>query len=113
MYENRSDLNRFLGGGTFDIAIVTISPLGMYHVRSTNGNTRLGGAKFVDLLMKHFVDKLLDKLEGMPDLVPVNMDLFNNKELSVIRAACEKAKKELSTKTETEIIVSDQRYEIH
>lgn len=73
----------------------------MYDVRATNGNTRLGGAKFVDRLMQYFSENL----EGGP----VDMDSFNSMEVSVIRAACEKAKKELSTMEKTEIVVSEHR----
>lgn len=62
----------------------------MYHVRSTNGNTRLGGSKFVDLLMNLFARKM-----------NIDIDSCNDHALSVIRAACEQAKKDLSKETET------------
>lgn len=91
------------GGGTLDIAVVSINSNGMYHVRSTNGNTKLGGSKFVDALMEFCVRKLNDKMYDTE---------FSKEEMSVLRTTCEKAKEELSIQSETEIIVSDQKIPI-
>lgn len=93
--------NHNSGGGTFDIAIVSINEVGMYHVRSTNGNTRLGGAKFVDRLLEFCFAKL--NIEGSN---------LSSDELSVLRAECEKVKKQLSIQTETIIVVSEQEVKI-
>lgn len=69
----------------------------MYHVRATNGNTRLGGAKFSELLVNMYINKLQD--------MAINIE-FSNEELCIIRAECEKAKIALSHIAETEIILA-------
>lgn len=69
--------------------------MGMYHVRATNGNTRLGGAKFVDALMEYCIDKLEDRA--------IDVD-FTAEELSLIRVQCEKAKNLLSEQDTAENI---------
>lgn len=92
------------GGGTFDIAILSIDSLGMYHVRSTNGNTLLGGATFVDRLMQFCIDKLKDMMIDTE---------FSKEELSLIRTACKRAKTELSMKEETEIVISELKIPIN
>lgn len=75
----------------------------MYHVRSTNGNTKIGGAKFVDRLINYCMGKLKDMMIETE---------FNNMELTTIRAACEVAKTQLSTQNATDIIISDQKIHI-
>lgn len=77
--------------------------MGMYHVRSSNGNTRLGGAKFVDAMVEFCIEKL-EKLS-----IDVN---FNDTELSQIRVQCEKAKQELSSKNSAEIIIGNEKISI-
>ncbi|KAF5076146.1 Chaperone protein DnaK [anaerobic digester metagenome] len=83
-----------LGGGTFDVSIIEIGD-GVIEVLSTNGNTRLGGDDFdqrvIDFLVAEF-----KKAEGM-DLSKDKMAMQRLKE------AGEKAKKELSTVTTTNI----------
>ncbi len=83
-----------LGGGTFDVSIIEIGG-GVIEVLSTNGNTRLGGDDFdqriIDFLVAEF-----KKAEGM-DLAKDKMAMQRLKE------AAEKAKKELSTVTTTNI----------
>ncbi len=83
-----------LGGGTFDVSIIEIGD-GVIEVLSTNGNTRLGGDDFdqrvIDFLVAEF-----KKAEGM-DLSKDKMAMQRLKE------AAEKAKKELSTVTTTNI----------
>ncbi len=83
-----------LGGGTFDVSIIEIGG-GVIEVLSTNGNTRLGGDDFdqriIDFLVAEF-----KKAEGM-DLSKDKMAMQRLKE------AAEKAKKELSTVTTTNI----------
>ncbi|MDD3393298.1 MAG: molecular chaperone DnaK [Clostridia bacterium] len=83
-----------LGGGTFDVSIIEIGD-GVIEVLSTNGNTRLGGDDFdqrvIDFLVAEF-----KKTEGM-DLSKDKMAMQRLKE------AAEKAKKELSTVSTTNI----------
>ncbi|MBN1466027.1 molecular chaperone DnaK [candidate division KSB1 bacterium] len=83
-----------LGGGTFDISILEIGD-GVFEVKSTNGDTHLGGDDFDQHIIDWMVDEFL-KLEGV-DLSKDPMALQRLKE------AAEKAKTELSTTTQTEI----------
>lgn len=88
------------GGGTFDTAIVTIDSMGMHDVRSTNGNTRLGGAKFNDALMRLCIKK-------------AKIDLMLDKEqISAIRASCEEGKKILSSCDKAEILIGTESIEV-
>ena len=83
-----------LGGGTFDITILSIED-GVYEVKATNGNTFLGGEDFDRRIMQHILE--LFKKEH-------NIDLSEDKiALQRIKEAAEKAKHELSTIMETEI----------
>ncbi|MBN2356546.1 molecular chaperone DnaK [candidate division KSB1 bacterium] len=83
-----------LGGGTFDISILEIGD-GVFEVKSTNGDTHLGGDDFDQRVIDWMVDEFL-KLEGV-DLSKDAMALQRLKE------AAEKAKCELSTTSQTEI----------
>jgi molecular chaperone DnaK len=83
-----------LGGGTFDISILEIGD-GVFEVKSTNGDTHLGGDDFDQHVMKWMLDEF-KKDQGI-DLSKDRMALQRLKE------AAEKAKCELSTVTETEI----------
>ena len=83
-----------LGGGTFDISILEIGE-GVIEVKSTNGNTYLGGDDF-DLRIMDWMVEEFKKDQGI-DLKSDRMALQRLKE------AAEKAKVELSTATETEI----------
>jgi heat shock protein 5 len=49
-----------LGGGTFDVSILTIED-GIFEVLSTNGDTHLGGEDFDQRVMKHFVGEIKKK----------------------------------------------------
>jgi len=85
-----------LGGGTFDISILEIDPeIGTFEVKSTNGDTHLGGDDYDDVLIHHLADTFR-KQEGV-DLRKDPMALQRLKE------AAEKAKCELSTVMETTI----------
>ena len=84
-----------LGGGTFDISILDIGDEGVYEVKSTNGNTFLGGDDFDQVLIHWLVDGF--KKENGVDLKNDQMALQRLKE------AAEKAKCELSSSLETEI----------
>ena len=83
-----------LGGGTFDISILEIGE-GVFEVKSTNGDTHLGGDDFDDRIIKWMVEEF-KKDQGI-DLSKDRMALQRLKE------AAEKAKCELSSTTETEI----------
>ena len=83
-----------LGGGTFDISILEIGD-GVFEVRSTNGDTHLGGDDFDQRVMDWLADEF-KKQEGI--------DLRNDPmALQRLKEAAEKAKCELSTTLETEI----------
>jgi molecular chaperone DnaK len=83
-----------LGGGTFDISILELGD-GVFEVRSTNGDTHLGGDDFDQCVIDHLAEEF-KKQEGV-DLRKDPMALQRLKE------AAEKAKCELSTVMETEI----------
>ena len=83
-----------LGGGTFDVSIIEIGD-GVIEVLATNGDTRLGGDDFDEKVTRWMIDEF-KKQEGV-DLGADRMALQRLKE------AAEKAKKELSTATTTNI----------
>jgi molecular chaperone DnaK len=83
-----------LGGGTFDISILDLGE-GVFEVKSTNGDTHLGGDDFDRVLIDYLADEF-KKQENM-DLKKDPMALQRLKE------AAEKAKIELSSSTETEV----------
>lgn len=83
-----------LGGGTFDVSILEIGD-GVFEVRSTNGDTHLGGEDFDNKIVNHFLD-VFKKEEGI--------DLRNDKAaMQRLKDEAEKAKKELSSTNQTEI----------
>ncbi len=83
-----------LGGGTFDISILEIGE-GVFEVKSTNGNTHLGGEDF-DLRVVEYLANEFKKDQGI--------DLRNDKmALQRLKEAAEKAKMELSSSQETDI----------
>jgi molecular chaperone DnaK len=83
-----------LGGGTFDISILEIQK-GVFEVKSTNGDTHLGGEDFDIALVRHLVDKF--KQDSGIDLSGDRMAIQR------IREASEKAKCELSSTVSTDI----------
>ena len=83
-----------LGGGTFDVSIIDIGD-GVIEVLSTNGDTRLGGDDYDERITKWLVDEF--KAQEGVDLSQDKMALQRLKE------AAEKAKKELSSATTTDI----------
>uniref|UniRef100_A0AAX7V486 Stress-70 protein, mitochondrial n=1 Tax=Astatotilapia calliptera TaxID=8154 RepID=A0AAX7V486_ASTCA len=83
-----------LGGGTFDISILEIQK-GVFEVKSTNGDTFLGGEDFDQHLLRHIVKEF--KRESGVDLTKDNMALQR------VREAAEKAKCELSSSLQTDI----------
>ena len=83
-----------LGGGTFDVSIIEIGD-GVIEVLSTNGDTHLGGDDFDNAITNWMIDEFR-KAEGA--------DLYKDKmALQRLKEAAEKAKKELSTATTTNI----------
>jgi molecular chaperone DnaK len=83
-----------LGGGTFDISILELGD-GVFEVKSTNGDTHLGGDNFDQRVLDYIADEF-KKTEGI-DLRKDPMALQR------IREAAEKAKMELSTTAQTEV----------
>jgi len=83
-----------LGGGTFDISILEIGD-GVFEVKSTNGDTFLGGEDFDSAIVEYLADQFQQK---------ENMDLRKDKlALQRLKEAAEKAKIELSSSQQTEI----------
>ena len=83
-----------LGGGTFDVSILEIGD-GVFEVKSTNGDTFLGGEDFDDAIVTYLIDEF-KKDNGI--------DLRNDKlALQRLKEAAEKAKIELSSAAQTEI----------
>ena len=83
-----------LGGGTFDVSILELGD-GVFEVLATNGNTRLGGDDFDNVIMNWIVDEF-KKNEGI--------DLANDKmAMQRVKEAAEKAKIELSGMTNVNI----------
>ncbi len=83
-----------LGGGTFDVSILEIGD-GVFEVKSTNGDTFLGGEDFDDAIVNYLIDEF-KKDNGI--------DLRNDKlALQRLKEAAEKAKIELSSAAQTEI----------
>jgi len=77
-----------LGGGTFDVSLLSIDD-GIFEVKATAGDTHLGGEDFDNILMKYFIDEFKRKHK---------MDLSENKRsLRRLKTACERAKRTLSS----------------
>lgn len=83
-----------LGGGTFDVSVLQVDD-GLFRVISTNGDTHLGGDDFDQVLINHVADEF--KKEQGIDLRKDTMALQR------LQEACEKAKKELSSQSTTDI----------
>ncbi|OCH85313.1 heat shock protein 70 [Obba rivulosa] len=83
-----------LGGGTFDVSLLTIEE-GIFEVKATAGDTHLGGEDFDNRLVNHFVQEFKRKYKK---------DLSSNpRALRRLRTACERAKRTLSSATQTSI----------
>merc|ERR1711988_125314 len=83
-----------LGGGTFDVSLLTIED-GIFEVKATAGDTYLGGEDFDNRLVNHFVQEF--KRKNKKDLTS------NARSLRRLRTACERAKRTLSSTTQTSI----------
>jgi len=83
-----------LGGGTFDVSILSIED-GIFEVKSTAGDTHLGGEDFDNRMVDHFVNEFKRKHKK---------DLTGNKRaLRRLRTACERAKRTLSASAQASI----------
>ncbi|XP_067830024.1 heat shock 70 kDa protein-like [Heptranchias perlo] len=83
-----------LGGGTFDVSILTIDD-GIFEVKSTAGDTHLGGEDFDNRLVNHFIEEFKRKYKK---------DIRGNKRaVRRLRTACERAKRTLSSSTQASI----------
>ncbi|XP_072980419.1 heat shock 70 kDa protein-like [Typha angustifolia] len=90
-----------LGGGTFDVSLLTIEE-GIFEVKATAGDTHLGGEDFDNRLVNHFVSEFRRKNKK---------DISGNaRALRRLRTSCERAKRALSSTTQTTIEV-DSLYE--
>merc|ERR1712184_114922 len=90
-----------LGGGTFDVSILTIEE-GIFEVKSTAGDTHLGGEDFDNRMVDHFVTEFKRKHKK---------DIKGNKRaLRRLRTACERAKRTLSASAQASIEI-DSLYE--
>ena len=86
--EERMVLIFDLGGGTFDVSLLSIDD-GIFEVKATAGDTHLGGEDFDNIMMKYFIDEFKRKHKH---------DLSDNKRsLRRLKTACERAKRSLSS----------------
>ncbi|KAF8547463.1 heat shock protein 70 [Imleria badia] len=92
--EGRNVLIFDLGGGTFDVSLLTIEK-GIFEVKATAGDTHLGGEDFDNRLINHFIQEF--KRKNKKDLSS------NPRSLRRLRTACERAKRTLSSATKTSI----------
>ena len=84
-----------LGGGTFDVSVLTIDEGSLFEVRSTAGDTHLGGEDFDNRVVDHFAEEFKRKFKK---------DLKGNpRALRRLRTACERAKRSLSCSTQASI----------
>lgn len=85
-----------LGGGTFDVSLLTIDE-GLFEVKATNGDTHLGGEDFDDKLVEYCCSYF--KRQTSIDITS------DNRALRRLRTSCEKAKRLLSNQNNANIIV--------
>jgi L1 cell adhesion molecule like protein len=84
-----------LGGGTFDVTLLTIDG-GIFEVKATAGDTHLGGEDFDNRLVNHFVDEFKRKNRGK-DMTT------SQRALRRLRTACERAKRTLSAAAQASV----------
>ncbi len=84
-----------LGGGTFDVSVLSISDGSVFEVRSTAGDTHLGGEDFDNRMVDYFVAEF--KRKYRKDVSK------NQRALRRLRTACERAKRILSSSTEASV----------
>jgi L1 cell adhesion molecule like protein len=83
-----------LGGGTFDVSLLTLDD-GLFEVKSTAGDTHLGGEDFDTRMVSHFIDEFKRK-----EKVDIKS---NQRAIRRLRTACEKAKRTLSSSSSASI----------
>eukprot|EP01112_Ceratiomyxa_fruticulosa_P007957 TRINITY_DN2070_c0_g1_i1.p1 TRINITY_DN2070_c0_g1~~TRINITY_DN2070_c0_g1_i1.p1 ORF type:complete len:303 (+),score=77.42 TRINITY_DN2070_c0_g1_i1:180-1088(+) len=83
-----------LGGGTFDVSLLTIED-GVFEVKATAGDTHLGGEDFDNRMVNHFVEEF--KRKHKKDL------MTNQRAVRRLRTACERAKRTLSSSAQASI----------
>ena len=84
-----------LGGGTFDVSILNIDDDGVFQVKSTAGDTHLGGEDFDGRLVNHFLQEIQRKYKK---------DISGNKRaLRRLRTTCERIKRTLSSSTQASV----------
>eukprot|EP00617_Octactis_speculum_P006753 CAMPEP_0185791842 /NCGR_PEP_ID=MMETSP1174-20130828/158602_1 /TAXON_ID=35687 /ORGANISM="Dictyocha speculum, Strain CCMP1381" /LENGTH=759 /DNA_ID=CAMNT_0028486845 /DNA_START=289 /DNA_END=2568 /DNA_ORIENTATION=+ len=89
-----------LGGGTFDVSILLIEE-GIFEVRATGGDTHLGGMDFDNRLVDYILTEIRRKFKKPEDWH------IESAALSRLRAACERAKRALSSSTQASIEVEE------
>lgn len=87
-----------LGGGTFDVSLLTIED-GIFEVKATAGDTHLGGEDFDDKLVSHFLQEFRRKHRKNVD----PKDKVNARPIRRLRTACERAKRTLSSSSSASI----------
>ena len=86
-----------LGGGTFDVSVLCIAEGSLFEVKSTAGDTHLGGEDFDNRLVNHFIQEFKRKYKK---------DIGNNaRALRRLRTACERAKRTLSSSAQASVEV--------
>lgn len=93
-HKERNVLIFDLGGGTFDVSLLTIED-GIFEVKATAGDTHLGGEDFDNRMVNHFLNEF--KRKNKKDLSG------SARSLRRLRTACERAKRTLSSATQTTI----------
>ena len=83
-----------LGGGTFDVSVLTIEE-GIFEVKSTAGDTHLGGEDFDNRMVNHFIEEF--KRKNKKDISQ------NKRAIRRLRTACERAKRTLSSSAQANI----------
>jgi len=83
-----------LGGGTFDVSLLTIEE-GIFEVKATAGDTHLGGEDFDNRMVEFFVDEFKKKYKKDP--------MGNQRAIRRLRTSCERAKRHLSSSTQAYI----------
>ena len=84
-----------LGGGTFDVSILSIDGGSLFEVRSTAGDTHLGGEDFNNRMVNHFISEF--KRKHGKDISK------NNRAIRRLRTTCERSKRTLSSSTEANV----------
>jgi len=87
-----------LGGGTFDVSVLSIDD-GIFEVKSTAGDTHLGGEDFDNMIVDHLIKEFKQQYS-------INVS-NNSRATSRLKAAAEQAKRELSSKVQTTITIEN------